>query len=167
LKANEAGARTLLQGGYDNGILKFRHVNAVIFGAGRHRAATSASEPLALAIGAAGKCGANVGPQFPRIVGRSLARDNPDEGLSMQNERPIGDSPSLRAVTAQIEKLLAANPKATDKARFKMLSKWLEDNPEHQKSVNAYFLTATHQLSFVTPALPTTDIMLKREGGLR
>jgi hypothetical protein len=65
----------------------------------------------------------------------------------MQNERPIGDSPSLRAVTAKIETLLAANPKATHKARFKMLSEWLEDNPEHQKSVNAYFLTATHQLS--------------------
>jgi hypothetical protein len=65
----------------------------------------------------------------------------------MQNERPIGDSPSLRAVTAKIEMLSAANPKATHKARFKMLSKWLEDNPEHQKSVNAYFLTATHQLS--------------------
>jgi hypothetical protein len=85
----------------------------------------------------------------------------------MQNKRPIGGSPSHRAVTAKIEKLLAANPKATDKARFKMLSKWLEHNPEHQKSVNAYFLTATHHLPFVPPTLPTADILLKREGGLR
>jgi hypothetical protein len=101
------------------------------------------------------------------IVGLSLASDNPDcEGLSMQNERTIDDGPSLRAVTAKIEELLAANPKATDKARFKMLSKWLEHNPEHQKSINAFFLTATHRLSIVPPELPETDVMLKREGGL-
>jgi hypothetical protein len=86
---------------------------------------------------------------------------------SMQNERPIDDGPSLRAVTAKIKELLAANPKATDKARFKMLSKWLEHNPEHQKSVNAYFLTATHNLSFAPPTPPSVDILLKREGGLR
>ena len=85
----------------------------------------------------------------------------------MQNERTIDDGPSLRTVTAKINELLAANPKATDKARFKMLSKWLEHNPKHQKSVNAYFLTATHNLSFVPPVLPTADILLKREGGLR
>jgi hypothetical protein len=106
-------------------------------------------------------------PNYPAFVGLSQLPNNPDyKGLSMQNKRPISDSPSLRAVTGKIEKLLAANPKATDKARFKMLSKWLADNPEHQKSVNAYFLTATHLLSFVPPELPETDVMLKREAGL-
>jgi hypothetical protein len=92
------------------------------------------------------------------IVGLSLASVNPDyEGLSMQNERTIDDGPSLRAVTAKIKELLAANPKATDKAKFKMLSNWLEHNLEHQKSVNAYFLTATHHLPFVPPTLPTAE----------
>jgi hypothetical protein len=94
----------------------------------------------------------NVGKIPPHCGPPSLATDNPDyEGLSMQNKRPIGGSPSHRAVTAKIEKLLAANPKATDKARFKMLSKWLEHNPVHQRSVN-HFLTATH-LSHTTQVL--------------
>jgi hypothetical protein len=52
------------------------------------------------------------------------------------------DDPSLRAAAAKVEELLAAHPMATSKARFELFREWLEDNPEHQTAINAYFLNS-------------------------
>jgi hypothetical protein len=64
-------------------------------------------------------------------MARSKEAKTAPEPKEDQPKPEIGDGPSLLAAAAKVEELLAAHPRATDKARFKMFSEWLEDNPEH------------------------------------
>jgi hypothetical protein len=85
----------------------------------------------------------------------------------------VSYNPSLSAAAAKLEELLAVHLRATHKARSAMFREWLEDNPQHQRAIDAYFLqqhlppptteSTDSSAYFVPLALPEADIVLTRE----